>query len=195
VKPAPGLPPDITSWLRRAASGDAAAEERLLGAVYRELRRMAARHLRRERRGHTLQPTDLLNEAYLRLMRGRHPRQWANRSHFFAMASTVMRRVLVDHARRRAAGKRDGQARAETLPDAGLALAHSPERIIAVDRALSELAVHEPRQARIVELRFFAGLTDEEVANALGISSRTVKRDWAAAKARLYARLAEDSRG
>lgn len=182
---------DITELLKRAASGDHTAEERLLQVLYTELRQIASRHLRRERPGHTLQPTELVNEAYVRIMRPVTPPQWADRSHFFAVASTAMRRVLVDHARRRATAKRDGGVKVEHDVETVGAGEHSPERILSIDAALTRLARTEPRQARIVELRFFTGLTDEEVAGLLGISSRTVKRDWAAAKAWLYATLAD----
>jgi len=182
---------DITDLLQRAASGDAVAEERLLQALYTELRRIAARYLRRERAGHTLQPTELVNEAYVRIMRPASPAQWNDRSHFFAVASTAMRRVLVDHARRKASAKRNGGVQVDHDVDAMAGGEHSPERILAIDAALTRLAATEARQARIVELRFFTGLTEEEVAGVLGVSSRTVKREWAAAKAWLYDALAE----
>ena len=141
--------------------------------------------MRGERKDHTLQPTALVNEAYVRLLRGGE-HDWRDRAHFLAVASTVMRRILVDHARRRAAAKRR-HADDPSPPDVGGR--HTPEVILAVDDALTRLAVSNPRQARIVELRFFAGLTDDEVASVLGVSPRTVKRDWATAKAWLYERL------
>jgi RNA polymerase sigma factor (TIGR02999 family) len=183
-----GGPGDITVLLRRAADGDASAEETLLTELHGQLRQLAGRHLRRERRDHTLQPTALVNEAYLRLIRGGE-HDWHDRVHFFAMASTVMRRILVDHARRRTAGKRGGRAAHEELHDWSVSVNHPPERIIAIDQALTALAHELPRAARVVELKFFAGLTDEEAAAALGLSERTVKRDWRDAKARLYAVL------
>lgn len=182
---------DITDLLKRAAAGDATAEERLLQALYVELRRIAAAYLRRERAGHSLQPTELVNEAYVRIMRPATPPQWQDRSHFFAIASTAMRRVLVDHARRRTSTKRQGGIKVDHDVDAMPGVEHTPERILAIDAALTRLARIDGRQARIVELRFFSGLTEEEVAGVLGISTRTVKRDWAAAKTWLYANLAE----
>jgi RNA polymerase sigma-70 factor (ECF subfamily) len=185
----------ITALLRQVADGDKAAEERLLEALFGELRRMAARHLRRERPDHTLQPTELLNEVYIRLLGSEKPQRWTDRQHFFAVASTAMRRLLVDYSRRRTAAKRNGGL--VPLPEDHVAFAisvnHSPERILAVDAVLTQLAQIEPRQARIVELRFFSGFTDEQTASLLDISTRTVKRDWAAAKEWLYARLASDS--
>lgn len=182
---------DITDLLKRAAAGDATAEERLLQSLYVELRRIAAAYLRRERAGHSLQPTELVNEAYVRIMRPATPPQWQDRSHFFAIASTAMRRVLVDHARRRTSTKRQGGIKVDDDVDAMPGVEHTPERILAIDAALTRLARIDGRQARIVELRFFSGLTEEEVAGLLGISTRTVKRDWAAAKSWLYANLAE----
>ena len=178
----------ITQLLHRAAAGDRDAEGVLLQALYDELHRVARRHMRNERRQVTLQPTALVNEAYLRLMRGADA-GWANRSHFFAAASTAMRRILVDHARRRAAVKRGNGAAPEELDDEAGQVAHSPETLLAIDAALAELAQSEPRQARIVEMRFFAGLTEEEIAGVLDISSRTVKREWTKAKAFLYDQL------
>jgi RNA polymerase sigma-70 factor (ECF subfamily) len=179
----------LTAWLQRASSGDRQAEERLLQVLYDDLRRMARRQLGRERGDHTLQPTALVHEAYVRLMHGATV-QWKDRVHFFATASTVMRRVLVDHARRRSANKRGQGTVVLSLSEVGgLEPHHSPERMLAVDHALTALEQIEPRQARVVELRFFAGLTEDEVAGALGISPRTVKREWAAAKAWLYQHL------
>jgi RNA polymerase sigma factor (TIGR02999 family) len=184
---------DITALLRQAAEGDGLAEERLLRQLYGELRRMAAQHLRRERQGHTLQPTELLNEVYVRVMRAKTPHHWNDRVHFFAVASTAMRRVLVDHARRRKSAKRGEGTELEELHETHLAVQHSPERILDIDAALSVLSGKEPRQAKVVELRFFCGLADEEIASVLGVSLRTVKRDWAAAKTWLYQRLADTS--
>ena len=178
----------ITQLLHRAAAGDRDAEGALLQALYDELHRLARRHMRNERRQVTLQPTALVNEAYVRLMRGADA-SWANRVHFFAAASTAMRRILVDHARRRAAVKRGNGAVPEELHDGAGQVAHSPETLLAIDAALAELARSAPRQARIVEMRFFAGLTEEEIAGVLDISSRTVKREWTKAKAFLYDQL------
>lgn len=178
----------ITILLRRIAGGDRAAEEALLNALYHELRQLAQRHMRRERADHTLQPSALVNEAYVRMLGGAAP-EWRDRVHFFASASTVMRRVLVDYARRHAAAKRGGEARAEELQEWMLSVNHTPERILGVHEALTRYADVDPRKARVVELRFFAGLTDEEVAHVLGVSLRTVKRDWREAKAWLYDQL------
>jgi RNA polymerase sigma-70 factor (ECF subfamily) len=179
----------ITVLLRQAAAGDGHAEEELLRTLYLELRQLARRHMRNERRSHTLQPTALVNEAYVRLLRGHAP-EWKDRAHFFAVASNVMRRILVDHARRRQTAKRGHGVEPEELRDAGDPNgSHSPDIVLAVDQALSALAESDPRKARIVELRFFSGLTEEEVAHVLGISVRTAKREWSVAKAWLYHQL------
>lgn len=181
-------PGQITALLRQAVGGNHTAEDALLRAVYAELHRLAVRHMRKEGRLHTLQPTALVNEAYVRLLRGGE-QDWNDRVHFLAAASIVMRRVLVDHARRRAAAKRGANPAVGELEDWIGAEQHAPETILAVDQALSRLAEAEPRQARIVEMRFFSGLTDQEVADALKVSVRTVKRDWSLAKAWLYTQL------
>jgi RNA polymerase sigma factor (TIGR02999 family) len=181
---------DITQYLRAWEQGDDAALASLLPLVYAELRAIAARHLGGERPGHTLQPTALVNEAYLRL-RGLNDIPWHDRTHFFAIASRMMRRVLVDHARAHGAVKRDGGARV-TLVDglqADVVAAVEPLELIDLDRALDLLAAEEPRLARLVEVRFFGGLTIEESAAVLGCSPRTAKRDWAFARAWLLRRL------
>jgi len=186
---------DVTALLARFRQGDHAAEAVLFPLVYAELRRIAARHMRRERPGHSLQPTALVNEAYLRLIGQRAP-PWQNRAHFFALASGVMREILIDHARRRRAAKRgDGKApirlddpfRPVAVAD-GLTDDHL-ETLLAIDQALTQLADLDPRQTRIVELRFFAGMTSKEIAEVLDISDRTVEREWATARAWLYTRL------
>lgn len=179
----------ITVLLRRVADGDTGAEEALLVHLYEQLRQIAARHLRHERADHTLQPTALVHEAYVRLIHGGTNPVWNDRVHFLAAASTVMRRILVDHARRRTAAKRGGKQHADELDDWMIAVNHPPERILAVDQALTLLAQSNPRAARLVELKFFAGLTDQEAAATLGVSERTVKRDWQDAKAQLYRTL------
>jgi RNA polymerase sigma factor (TIGR02999 family) len=159
----------------------------LIPIVYDELRRLAHHYMRGERGGHTLQTTALVNEAYLRLVDVKRI-EWRNHGHFFAMAATVMRRVLVDHARERARDKRGGGLVLTTLAEQ--AITSSPAiDVLALDEALDRLADMDAQQARIVELRYFTGLTIEETAEALGISPATVKRDWTWAKAWLYQRL------
>lgn len=183
--------PEITEYLRAWEKGDDRALEQLLPMVYAELRAIAANHLGSERSGHTLQPTALANEAYLRLQ-GLKNVPWHDRTHFFAMASRIMRRVLVDHARARSAQKRGADAPrvelTEGLNDA-LQPAMDAVELIDLDRALDQLAEAEPRLARLVEVRFFGGLTIEEAAGVLGCSPRTAKRDWAFARAWLLRRL------
>ena len=182
---------DVTRLLRRARQGEEDATAQLISAVYGELRQMAARAMRNERGGHTLQPTALVNEAFLRMAQGAGV-DWRDRAHFFGVAAHVMREVLVDYARKRGAAKRGGGVRV-TLDDS---LAISEDKlgeIVAVDELLSRLEAMDPRQARIVELRFFAGLNVEETAEALGISTPTVKREWASAKAWLQREMTQGS--
>ena len=156
----------------------------LLPLIYAELRRLARRHLRGERLGHTLQSTALVHEAYLRMVKPGSVRV-ENRAHFFAIASQIMRQVLVDHARNRSAGKRDGGQRL-SLEEAGELGKSKRVDLIALDDALKSLSAMNPRQSRIVELRFFGGLSTEEISSFLGISTATVDRDWATAKAWLH---------
>jgi len=170
--------------LRAWAEGDEAAGEKLFPILYSELRRRAGRYMRRERRSHTLQPSGLVNEAYLRLA-GAPDLDWHDRAHFFAIAARVMRQVLVDHARRRRAAKREGCH--VTLGDADAPAA--PLEVLDLEDALKELVALDPRQARVVELRFFGGLDVEETAGVLGLSPRTVKREWQTARAWLQHRL------
>jgi RNA polymerase sigma factor (TIGR02999 family) len=159
--------------------------------VYDELRRLAHRRLRDEADGHSLNTTALVHEAYLRLAEG--DARWGDRKHFFALAATAMRRILVDHARRLHAVKRGDGARRLNLDDvAGLAVEARADVLVALDEALDRLASLEPRQARVVECRWFAGLSEEETAQALGIGLRTVKRDWAMARGWLYQELRPD---
>jgi RNA polymerase sigma factor (TIGR02999 family) len=177
------LPRDITQMLIAWSNGDRQALDRLMPVVYTELRRLAARHLRRERVGHSIQTSDLIHEAYLRLIDQKHVR-WQNRAHFFAVAAQLMRRILVDHARRRHRAKRGGSG--ITLPlEAGLGVAtENPNTdLLALDQALTRLAAIDLRQSQIVELRFFSGLTIEETAAVLGVSPTTVKDDVNLAKA------------
>ena len=172
--------PDVTALLKEWSGGDRKALERLMPLVYGELRRLAASYLREERPDHTLQPTALVHEAYIRLTNQRDV-VWQNRAHFFGIAAQMMRRILVDHARKRQAAKRDAAAwRVATIEvDAS---DRAPE-LLELDRALSSLEVIDPQQARVVELRFFAGLTVEETAEVAGLSAATVKREWRTAKA------------
>lgn len=198
MTPAPALDPDITSLLNDARRGDREAEARLFSALFTELRRTAAGYLRRERAGHTLSPTALVNEAYIKLT---HCQQidWQNRAQFFGTAARVMRRILVDHARAARATKRGGGAaqagrgqlaREPLSLDSILAEPHVDAwQILAIDRALDRLAHLDARQARIVECRCFAGLDVRETADVLGVSPTTVKRDWQMARAWLYREL------
>jgi RNA polymerase sigma factor (TIGR02999 family) len=185
----------VTELLSACAGGDREALGHLLPLVYHELRAIARRHLWRERPGHTLQPTALVNEAYLRLVDQREAR-WHSRTHFFAVASQAMRRILVDYARTKLAEKRGGGVPVLTLgaaADAGGEAPLGPEDLLALDAALGELAALDPQQARIVELRYFADLTIEECGQSLGISPATVKREWAMARAWLHRRISGDA--
>ena len=178
----------VTRLLREAQAGDRAALDELLPLVYRELRQIAARHLAQERPGHTLQATALVHEAYLRLI-DQHSVDWRNRAHFFSIAAEMMRRVLVNHAVSRRAQKRGA---GETLLSLDEVISF-PNRqdvdLILLDEALKRLAELDPLQARIVEMRFFAGLSVEEVAEVLGVSDSEVKREWRSAKAWLTAQM------
>lgn len=181
---------NLTQLLVRWSEGDAAALEQLLPTIYRELRRIAASQLRRERLDHTLVPTALVHEVYLRLIDQRRA-SWENRAHFFGVAAQLMRRILVDHARAHHAAKRGDRAARVSL-DVALEEARDserPEDILAIDLALERLARLDPEQARVVELRFFAGLTVEETAHVLNRSSRTIKREWRLARAWLFREL------
>jgi RNA polymerase sigma factor (TIGR02999 family) len=179
---------DITVLLQRVATGDADATERLAEAVYAELRRIASRLMAHERRGHTLQPTAIADEAYLNLIEQRD-RNWQNRAHFFAVAAQAMRRLLVDYGRRRQTLKRGAAFRPMDLTPAAADGDRPYEELLAVNEVLDRLGAIDPRQARIVELRYFGGLTEEETAEILQISTRTVKRDWTVARAWLLAEL------
>ena len=179
--------PGITRLLHEWKRGDCQAAEELAIALYDELRRTARHYMRQERRGHTLQTTAVVHEAFLRLTGVRMDFQ--DRTHFFAFAAQVMRRVLVDHARSRGYGKRGGGISPIQLDGDALALPDRSADIVALDDALSELARHDPRKARIVELRFFGGLSVEETASALSVSPQTVLRDWSLAKAWLTREL------
>jgi RNA polymerase sigma factor (TIGR02999 family) len=177
---------DVTALLLAWSDGDQAAASRLMEAVYDELRRVARRHLRGEQ-DHSLAPTALVHEAYLKLVDQRRVR-WQNRAHFFGIAAQLMRRILVDHARSRAAAKR-GRDRTVCLDVADAATPPFDVDILALDAALDKLGALDARQSKLVELRFFAGLTVEEVAAALDVAPITVKRDWAHARAWLFHEL------
>lgn len=180
---------DVTLALRQVAEGDHHALDRVLPLVYQQLRAIAERALRGERTGHTLSPTALVHEAYLKLVQLERV-SFADRAHFFAACAGEMRRVLIDHARRRGAGKRGAGAEHVPLENAVAAAEDRPAELIALDEALSRLAVLSERQARVVECRFFAGMDVTETAAALGISAATVKRDWTVARAWLNRELA-----
>ena len=174
---------EVTALLRDWSGGDRDALERLMPLVYQELRRLAASYLRVERPDHTLQPTALVHEAYLRLVDQRGV-SWQNRAHFFGIAAQMMRRILVDHARRRQAAKRDATAlRVQAMSAEGEEASVRDPELLALDQALCGLESLDARQARIVELRFFGGLNVEETAEVAGVSSATVKREWRTARA------------
>jgi RNA polymerase sigma-70 factor (ECF subfamily) len=172
---------EVTRLLRAWSRGDEAAFEALIPLIYKELRQRAHRYMGRERRGNSLQTTALINEAYLRLV-GSAPVAWESRSHFFAIAARMMRRILVDHARTRRSLKRGGERRPISLDEEHLAVGQLHPDLVSLDEALDALAVLDPRKGRIVELRFFSGLSVEETAEVLKVSPQTVLRDWKLAK-------------
>lgn len=181
-------PHEITQLLQAWRNGDQAALEQLLPVVYQELHKLAHAYLNRERSDHTLQPTALIHEAYLRLL-GQHIEQWQNRTHFYGVAAHLMRQILVEHARQRGAGKRGGGAAKLALDEA---LDYAPEQaaeLVALDDALTGLAKFDERKCRVIELRYFAGLNVEETAEVLGISVPTVVRDQRMAQAWLHREL------
>ena len=178
----------MTRLLHAWAGGDVTARDELVTVVQQELRRRAAARLRREPAGHLLQPTALVNEAYLRLV-GQHHTDWQNRAHFFALASEMMRRILVDHARRRKMAKRSGGWARVTLDEVVAERDPHDIDLLDLDSALTELASFDPRKSRLVELRFFGGLSLEDSAHALGLSRSTVERDWQFARLWLFSRL------
>ena len=188
--------PEITVLLKAWASGDAAALDQLTPLVYDELRRLARRYMRNERAGNTLQTTALVNEAYLRLVDAKRV-AWQDRVHFFAVSAQMMRRILVDAARARGSGKRGGQAKRvnhsstfnlDEIPDVS---SGRDRELVAIDDALNTLAEMDPRKARVIELRFFGGLSVEETAEILKISPQSVMRDWKLAKAWLTREIAQ----
>jgi len=172
--------------------GNEAALQELMPLVHAELRRTAAAFLRRERRGHTLEPTALVHETYLRLVDQRRT-SWRNRAHFYAVAASLMRRILVDHARRRSARKRGGGVRPITLVDVASRSRDEAPELLALDEALAELEKLDARQRQVVELRFFGGLSQQEIAQSLGTSVSTVERQWRLARAWLFRRLGRAS--
>src|ERR1041385_2262220 len=177
---------DITLTLDAMSRGDARASNDLLPLVYDELRRLAASRMANEAAGHTLQPTALVHEAWLRLTHGEANANFANRAHFFAAAAEAMRRILVDHARRKATGKRGGSWERLNLDKVEIAADADDDTLLLVNESLEKLAHEEPKAAEIVKLRFFAGLTLEETGQVLGFTERTAKRHWAFARAWLY---------
>jgi len=178
----------VTGLLRAWGRGDLEAREKLMPLVYEELRRRAAAYLRRERPDHTLQPTALIHEAYLRLV-GQERVLWQNRAHFYGVAAQMMRRILVDHARGHRRGKRFGAAVRVTLDDRAGSAKPPDCELMLLDQALNELAAMDPQQAQIVELRYFGGLTEDEVADVLTVSRSTVTREWLIARGWLYRRI------
>jgi RNA polymerase sigma factor (TIGR02999 family) len=181
-------PGDVTRLLFELSGGNRSVEEQLIPLVYAELRKIALNRLKNEASNHSLQPTALVHEAYLRLVRIKEM-DWRSRSHFFAFSATLMRRILVDHARANRAEKRGAGVTTITVNDAMFATTSTMPEILALDEALNKLAELDERQSKVVELRFFAGMSEEETAEILGVSTRTVKRDWRTARAWLFAEL------
>ncbi len=181
-------PHEVTSLLIRLTDGDGAVLDDLLPLVYAELRRLAASYLRRERQGHTLQPTALVHEAYMRMI-DQTQVEWQNRAHFFGVAAQMMRRILVDHARGQQAEKRGGEFQKLSLDENIDVSGERAADLIALDDALARLAELDPQKSRVVELRFFGGLSVEETAEVLGVSAPTVKRQWRMAKAWLFGQV------
>jgi RNA polymerase sigma factor (TIGR02999 family) len=185
------MPPSehaVTRLLQEWSGGDRTALKKLMPLVYDELRRLAHRYLRRERPGHTLQTTAVVNEAYLRLV-DQQGANWQNRAHFFAASAQAMRHILVDHARQKHAKKRGGEAHTLALDEAMVASTERAAELIALDDALQGLAALHPRRCRVVELRYFGGLNNREMAEVLGVSEVTVERDWRFARAWLFREL------
>ncbi len=185
-------PGEVTALLAQLRDGQQDVATKLVPLVYAELRRLAAHYMRGENPGHTLQATALVHEAYLRLTGGAN--SWQNRAHFFGVAAHVMRRILVDHARTRNAAKRGGMRRKVPLEDVALFSEEQSYDLLDLDAALERLALRDPRQSRIVELRYFAGLNVDDTAEVLGISAKTVKRDWSVARAWLHGEISKDNR-
>ena len=182
---------EVTQVLRELSEGEESAPERLMPLVYDELRKLAAGYLKGERTDHTLQATALVHEAYIRLVDWKSV-SWENRAHFFALAAQVMRRILVDHARAKKAEKRGGAMTKLALQEAVSFARQSEVDLLALDESLTALAEFDPVQSKVVELRFFGGLTIDETAEVMGIAPATVKREWAMAKAWLHQRLVRE---
>jgi RNA polymerase sigma-70 factor (ECF subfamily) len=179
---------EITQLLAEWSDGNQSALDELYPLVYEELHKLARRYMSRERKGHTLQTTALINEAYVRLVDQRNV-HWANRSHFFAISAQIMRRILIDHARRHAYAKRGGGAQQVSLEEVAIVAAEKSAEIIRLDEALKILAKMDPRRCHVVELRYFGGLNNEEIAGVLKVSENTVTRDWNLARAWLHQQL------
>jgi RNA polymerase sigma factor (TIGR02999 family) len=186
----PGTPDqhEITQLLAEWSDGDQSALDELYPLVYDELHRLARRYMSREKKGHTLQTTALINEAYVRLVDQKNV-HWANRSHFFAISAQIMRRILIDHARRHAFAKRGGGAQQVSLEEVAVITRDASRELVRLDEALKSLAEVDPRRSQVVELRYFGGLNNEEIAGVLNISENTVTRDWNMARAWLYREL------
>jgi RNA polymerase sigma factor (TIGR02999 family) len=182
----------ITELLAEWRDGDQSALDELYPLVYDELHRLARRYMSRERKDHTLQATALINEAYVRLVDQKNV-NWANRSHFFAISAQIMRRILIDHARRHAYAKRGGGAQQVSLEEVAAILPDQGRELVRLDEALKSLAERDPRRSQVVELRYFGGLNNEEIAGVLNVSENTVTRDWNMARAWLYQQLAENA--
>jgi RNA polymerase sigma factor (TIGR02999 family) len=187
----PTTPGQVSALLDDLQKGDQAAASRLLPLVYSELRRLAAYYMRAEKPGQTIQPTELVHEAYLRLV-GEHQIDWQGRSHFLALAATSMRRILVDRARKKMAEKHGGGGEKVQLDEALVFSPGKSKGIVALDEALKQLELLSPRQSRVVEMRFFGGLEMEEIARIEGVSLRTVKQDWSLARAWLHREIAKE---
>lgn len=184
----------VSELLQAWRAGDPAALERLTPLVYAELHRLAHRYMRRENAGHTLQTSALVNEAFVRLLEHQQV-DWQNRAHFFGLAAQMMRHILLDHARTQTRAKRGGGARQVAFDETAIVSGERAAELIALDDALNDLAALDPRKSRLVELRFFGGLNNEEVAEVLGMSLRTVEREWRKAKAWLHRALNKRDEG
>ena len=190
MKSAP--PEEVTRWLIEWSNGDQRALEKLAPLVYEELRRLARSYMRKEAREHTLQATALVNEVYLRLVNQREM-SWQNRAHFFAISAQLMRRILIDHARKHSRKKRSGEYRKEILNEEAVLILERSSELVALDDALSALSMIDERKSRVVELRYFGGLSIEETAEVLRVSAPTVQREWRAAKAWLFGEVSKRS--